>query len=168
MTFSPFGQTVKLWRLHRGYTQAELSRRSRVPRPNLSVIEQGKREVSLSTLRSLAFGLDVRPGILADGWPPPVPSPRVWSRGALERIADAVVEGRAASRRSERAVAQRLQAVLRHRIQLTARRRGAPRRGIRRGEAAWLSLRARCSPEILRSLLKRIDDRQRSQGSSLA
>lgn len=164
----PFGQTVRLWRLHRGYTQAELACRARVPRPNLSVIEQGKREVSLSTLRSLALGLDVRPGVLADGLPPPAPSPRVWSRAALERIADAVVGVRPAPRRSERAVAQQLRAVLRHRTQLAARRRGTPRRGVRRGEAAWLSLRARCSPEILRSLLKRIDDRQRSQGASLA
>ncbi|HMF41326.1 MAG TPA: helix-turn-helix transcriptional regulator, partial [Polyangia bacterium] len=66
----PFGETVLAWRLARGMTQAELGRAARIPRPNLSAIERGDREVTLKTLRALALALDVRPGVLADGIPP--------------------------------------------------------------------------------------------------
>ena len=86
----PFGQTVRVWRVHRGMTQQQLAQAAHIPRPNLSAIEQGKREVSLSTLRALALALEVQPGVLVDGIPPSLSggmsSP--FSRKALEEIAD--------------------------------------------------------------------------------
>jgi transcriptional regulator with XRE-family HTH domain len=60
----PFGETVLAWRLARGMTQAALARAACIPRPNLSAIERGDREVTLKTLRALALALEVRPGVL--------------------------------------------------------------------------------------------------------
>ena len=135
---NPFGQTVHLWRMHWDLTQDELARRSGMSRPNLSAVEQGKREVTLSTLRALAVALDVTPGILADGigpgqtaksiLPSPGPSdhplPRgeeksqpALSREALERIAKAVAQGKPASLSGrEREIAETLSKLVRNRM----------------------------------------------------
>ena len=90
----PFGQSVLLWRLDRHFTQAELAEKARIPRPNLSAIESGKREVSLKTLRALAEALGVRPGVLVDGiGPGKNKNTSGLSRQKMERIARAVVLG---------------------------------------------------------------------------
>lgn len=158
----PFGQTVRVWRLHRGRTQEQLAHAAGVPRPNLSAIERGKREVSLSTLRALALALEIRPGVLADGLPPSLPGrPARLSREALERIAEAAVRGTAVADPAERALAHLLR-VLTIRRRRVATGRGAAERGQRRAmDAAWLTVRATCPPAVLRSLLERIDDRSR-------
>src|SRR3972149_1332687 len=91
----PLGQNIMLWRVERGMTQDELSAKSRISRPNLSAIEQGRRDLTIQTLRSLAVALDVRPGLLVDGVSPgsekPLPA---LSREALERIAVSVARGK--------------------------------------------------------------------------
>src|SRR6185312_11287307 len=87
-----FGETVLAWRLTRGMTQTQLARAARVPRPNLSAIERGDREVTLRTLRALALALDVRPGALVDGEMPNAPG-APFTRTQMERIADAAVQG---------------------------------------------------------------------------
>ena len=74
-------------------TQAELARASHIPRPNLSTIERGDRDVTLRTLRALALALDVTPGTLADGVSPHQSSSPL-RREAMERIAAAAVTGR--------------------------------------------------------------------------
>lgn len=69
-------------------TQAQLASAARIPRPNLSHIEGGDRDVTLGALRALALALDVTPGTLADGIPPfEGTSPS--GRAAMERIAAA-------------------------------------------------------------------------------
>lgn len=46
-------------RERKGWTQAELARRSGVPKPSLNAYEREKRGVSLGTLRKLAVALEV-------------------------------------------------------------------------------------------------------------
>ena len=162
----PFGQTVRLWRAHRGLTQAQLAQAAGLPRPNLSAIERGRREVSLGTLRALAVALEITPGTLADGVAPGAPAAPVrLSRAALERVAGAVVPGH---RRLRNPIEEDLAAILR---QLTrahvraAAHRGSPPRGtIRADETAWLRARACYPPELVRTLLERVDDRIRVHG----
>jgi transcriptional regulator with XRE-family HTH domain len=43
----PFGATVVAWRLARAMSQENLARAAGIPRPNLSAIERGEREVTL-------------------------------------------------------------------------------------------------------------------------
>ena len=158
----PFGQTLWLWRFHRGLTQEQLARAARIPRPNLSAIERGRREVSLSTLRALALALKIQPGILADGLPPVLPGePAALSREALERIADAATRGIAVNDPTERTLANLLRLLTVHRRLDAGGRRRIERGRHRAMDAAWLTLRAACPPAVLRSLLERIDERYR-------
>ena len=157
----PFNEALRLWRLERQLTQEQLARRARVPRPNLSAIERGRREVSLSTLRALAFGLDLRPGVLADGLAPGEhPSPAV-SREAMERIAEAVVKNREVPNSAEQTLVELLRQVVTYRTQASRPQRGRPQGSGRSCDTAWMCLQARCAPEVIRSLIQRIDDRQR-------
>ena len=156
----PFGDTVLLWRLRRGWTQEELARRARVPRPNLSAIERGRREVSLKTIRALALALDVRPGLLVDGIAPGEAAPL--SRAAMERIAEATVRKTRLADPNEQAVLEEITDLVRSRLRASERqRKGAARLG-RRSDRAWLSL-SRYSPAVIQSLADRILERARSR-----
>ena len=170
----PFGEAVLLWRLQRGLTQEELARRAGVPRPNLSAIERGQREVSLKTLRALAVALGVRPGVLVDGIVPQEEAGGL-SREAMERIADAVVRNAPLAEPKEQALADRLKYLVGSRLRAagpvtkgsTLRLRpegrltskGAARLG-RVSDRAWLSLSS--YPEaVIESLVSRILERGR-------
>ncbi len=148
----PFGDTVLSWRLRRGLTQAELARRARVPRPNLSAIERGRREVSLKTIRALALALDVRPGVLVDGIVPGEAAPL--SREAMERIADAAVRKTRLADLNEQALAEQVNHLVGSRLRASrAGRKGV--RPSRRSDRAWLSL-SRYPPAVIQSLVDRI------------
>ena len=162
-----FGQTLRMWRAHRRLTQQALAQKARLPRPNLSAIERDKRDASLATIRMLAAALELNPGALVDGLAPPSGegSPR-FSREALERIADAVVDGVRPHHPTERTLAELLRRVMRYRLALASQRRGLPRGGKRAEESAWLTLQASIPAALLRSLLERIEDRLRAHAPS--
>jgi len=156
----PFGETILLWRASRGLTQAALAQTAGVTRPNLSGIERGKREVTLTTLRALANALDVQPGILVDGVPPRAPAGSLpFSRAALERIADAVIGGNRLHAREECVLVELLRTITRHKRLAAARQRGTYRRGHRVVETAWLTLKASYPAEVVHTLLRRIEAR---------
>src|SRR3989338_2958480 len=148
----PFGQTLFLWRRHRRLPQQQLAAAARLPRPNLSAIEQGRREVSLTTLRALAIALNVPAGVLVDGLSPGAGKPPRFLRAALERIAEAVAVGRLLHRPAERDVVDLLKSV----VGLRARRGGK-----RHAEAAWLTLQARYPRTVVQTLLERIEGHRR-------
>ena len=154
----PFGQTVLLWRLERRLTQAVLAKKARIPRPNLSGIERGKREVSLGTLRALAEALGLRPGILADGIPPSgILEKESLSRETLERIAKAAAQGRPRGTGEERKWIQALWRIIRSRTEAA---KGIHRRNrpiTRASDRAWLHL-TQHSPALAQSLIERVND----------
>ena len=152
----PFGDTVLLWRLRRGLTQVELARRARVPRPNLSAIERGRREVSLRTIRAVALALDVRPGLLVDGIAPGEEA--LLSRAAMERIADAAVRRTRLADLNEQALVEQITYLVGSRLRASqSGRKGGARLG-RRSDRAWLSL-SRYPPAVVQSLVDRILER---------
>ena len=108
-----FGENILLWRLHRSLSQEQLAALSNIPRPNLSDIEKGKRDVTLSTIRSLANALGVLPGTLVNG-EPPEHKKRAGdlSREFMERIAGSVARGRPPGDMEERQLYQLLREVL--------------------------------------------------------
>lgn len=161
MTPLPFGQTIVLWRAHRHLTQEALARKAGIPRPNLSAIERGQREVTLGTLRALALGLDIQPGILVDGMPPGgrEPARAELSRSALERIADSAVRATPLSNESERLVVDALRTVARQRLLAARRQKPPPRRSVRDMDEAWLWLTASYPPQVVQSLFQRMADR---------
>ena len=139
-----------LWRRHRGLTQQQLADRAGMPRPNLCAIEQGRREVSLTTLRALAIALGTSAGDLVEGIGPParaLPAQRL-SRSVIERIVNAVATGRTLADPGERELTRLLCHIL------------APRRGAKRlREAAWLMLRAKYPREVVQTLTERAQTR---------
>lgn len=162
----PFGETVLVWRLARGMSQAELASAARMSRPNLSAVERGDREVTLRTLRQLALALDVRPGVLADGIAPTT-SVRPLGRRALERIAGAAA-GRVAATQSKAADEggeARLTTLLTQAASARLASVAAPpggggpsgaRRPSRRGDRAYFLLKSATSSETVASLVDRL------------
>lgn len=164
----PFGQTLRLWRHQRRLTQEQLARRAKVSRPNLSAMERGRREVSLGTLRALAAGLDIRPGVLADGVPPETaehPTPSL-SREAIERMVDAVAFGHRLANPSEHTTATALRILLGHRTRAIHQQWSAPRTGRHAVLAAWATLSSLYGRDAIRMLADRAMERQRAHASS--
>jgi HTH-type transcriptional regulator/antitoxin HipB len=61
------GENVRDARKERGWTQEELSARTKLAVVQISRIERGKREIRLSTLIRLLDGLDIPPDVLLRG-----------------------------------------------------------------------------------------------------
>ena len=51
--------TVKIWREHRGLTQEDLAKRSKVSRPMIAAIESKHKKGGIATLKKLAVALEV-------------------------------------------------------------------------------------------------------------
>ncbi len=148
----PFAETVLAWRLFRGMTQADLARAARIPRPNLSAIERGGRDVTLRTLRALAVALDVRPGVLVDGEAPNAAAPAL-NRAALERIAEAAARDKPLPNPREAALARGLRDAMSSRLSAAgSRSKHAPGRT---ADRAYFFLRSTEPQETIASLLDR-------------
>ena len=169
MNMCPFGQALYLWRRHRGLTQESLARRARIPRPNLSAVERGKREVSLGTLRALALALGIRPGVLADGTAPAEleSRPISLSRETMERIANAVAFGRPAANAREQEIVAALRLLLRPRTAAIQGGRSPGRVSRRAAMRAWMTVTGRYSHSVVQHLADRVAERQRTHESSL-
>jgi len=61
-----FGENIKRLREEKGLSQDDIAAKCRVTKGSLSVIENGKRNFSFSTLLALAKALEVDPKILLD------------------------------------------------------------------------------------------------------
>jgi len=146
----PFGDTVLAWRLARGMTQAALATAAGVPRPNLSAIERGDREVTLKTLRALAVALTVKPGVLADGILPHGDR-RPLTRAGLERVALAAVRDLKLPDPREATLAKLLRAAVRSQVDSKWRYRSA-----RSADRAYFLLKTSETPETVASLVERV------------
>lgn len=61
------GAAVRAARSARGWSQAELARRSGVAQANVSIVETGRSDVRLSTLAAIARALDLELALVARG-----------------------------------------------------------------------------------------------------
>lgn len=151
-----FGDNILLWRLHKSLSQEQLAALSSLPRPNLSDIEKGRRDVTLSTIRSLANALGVSPGTLVNGEPP---KRKNWkgdlSRESMELVASSVAQGKPPKNPTERQIYHLLEEVLRCSLQCARTRQKHLPLPTRRGNRAWLLLRAQYSAETVNSLIVR-------------
>lgn len=166
----PFGRCLNLWRLHRGMSQAVLAREAGVPQPNLSDMERGEKEVSLRTLRALALALNIKPGLLADGIGPDSQAPLVLTRDRLERIAQAVVEGKTMADAQERELAMGVTLLVKAKFRAMGHSLKRPSkikvsRVIEKwkNKKAWLLLKTKYRDEEIDSLIKRISEKIRSK-----
>jgi transcriptional regulator with XRE-family HTH domain len=143
----PISRAVYLWRIKQGLSQQELAARAGLPRPNLSYIEQGARDVTLSTLRRLAEALGIRPGVLAEGIPPESYQSQVWSRENLDRLAHYFVGQKVRLNAREQKAAKLLQPLFNK----------AARRGARRADQSFLIAKCLFDPAAFKNLVTRVE-----------
>ena len=157
----PLGSTLCFWRQARGLTQAELASRAGVSRPNLSMIEQEARDLTVGTLKRLAEALQVRPGVLVDGIPPkPLASQRL-SRESLDRIARWVARKKRGRPRfhlteEEKTIAVWIESLAKHQVNLTAGRGRRLPRTVRRERQNFLEAKMNLGVSQIRNLLSRV------------
>ena len=91
--FNP-GIRIYQYRLQKGLTQAQLASQCGIPQPNLSNIEKGKQDLTVSTLIRIAGALEVRPGQFLEEekskWEKPI-----LTRKNVESIAEAILNPKA-------------------------------------------------------------------------
>ena len=152
------GENLYLWRFFRGLSQEALAKKAGIPRPNLSAIENGKREPSLTTLRMLSLALGVAPGRLLDGIPPVAFGGMDMSRETLEKIVRLSLGKREASFSSqEKNISNALSKIIRNRINARNKIYKNTLRGRQAYILNWLMLKATVNTLVLGSLLSRLD-----------
>ena len=116
--------------------------------------------MSLRTLRALALALEIKPGILADGVAPDLPKPLVLSRERLERIAQAVSQGKLPTDPQEQELAQGAAHLMKARLRAAGHpARPLSSKGAERAQDAWHSMNAQYRPEEIQSLVERISEK---------
>ena len=149
-----------MWRKKQGMSQALLAQKAGVPQPNLSAMERGEREVSLRTLRALAFSLGIPAGFLADGVGPDMEKPLVLTRDRLERIARAVSDGEPLADLRENDLARAAALLTKGRLRAAGHRgKSLAPRPSPNPEVTWLSINATYRPEEINSLVERISEK---------
>ncbi len=153
------GSNVYLYRRALGWTQQELARKAGIPRPNLSAIEKGKRDATVSTVHKIARTLGVKAGDLVDGRPPRLPE-NVESRDVLEAIADVLITGdQKKLSKIQRTIASLLGGLVHERISAAGFHDRFPRRDAKKMERDWSLLKNILPQTALNSLLQRLDKR---------
>lgn len=142
----PIGQALYLARISKKVTQAELARRAQIPQPNISNIEKGKRDVTVSTLLRICAALHISPAGLFEEKKPTIPM----RRHSLERIAKSVFNPQVRLSGEERNVAGLLRKQLPPKAYSYLNRREVYQ--------TWLELRSRFSDEEIRALFERVED----------
>jgi transcriptional regulator with XRE-family HTH domain len=87
-----FGETVKILREERGFTQEQLAERSGMTEKHLGEIERGVTEASITAIAGLAKGLQVSVSALVPDTQKPVPEPPRLSRAQWQVVYDATLE----------------------------------------------------------------------------
>jgi len=144
----PIGDYIYLRRLEKGMSQTELAAKSRMPQSNLSTIEKGKRDITVSTLRKIAAALDAHPRDFFEDWKP---DKIELSRSKIEHLAK-IVSGKAKSiKPAETELTDHLKNMI-------------PRRGrkyVKDINRSWLELRKRLSSSEIGSICERSDEYRR-------
>lgn len=153
-----FGGNIYLWRIFKGLSQEELAKRSGIPRTNLSAIENGKREVSLVTLRALAVALEIAPGVLVNGVAPLCFKKSLFSRVSLENIVEmSLGKIRNHSTAQQRIISAMLSRIIKNRINAQNKIYKNILLDRKTSMANWLMLKAAVETEALNNLLTRLD-----------
>lgn len=146
----PIGYRIAFFRRQRGLTQADLARRSGIPQPNLSRIERGEQDLTVSTLVRICSSLGTSPVKIFEERRSG--ESVCWTRSALERVARAVVGSAERLTGGEKKIAELFK------DEIHGLRKRLP---LKRVYQSWCELRQRLSREEIRALIERIADAQR-------
>jgi transcriptional regulator with XRE-family HTH domain len=143
------GSRLQLERFRRGISQTELARRSGIAQANLSHIENGKQDITVSTLLQICLALDVKPSSVFENPVANRKSPR-FTGLRLEKIAAAVVGPRLPKSKNDREIV-----LLLRKSMLPGRR---PRISSKEAILRWAELRQQLTTEEIETLRQRVED----------
>lgn len=136
----------------KGWTQAELAAQAGMAQANLSNIEKGKRDLTVSTLLRVAEALEVKPSELIEEAAPETFS---LTRIQVETLAKTVVHPRTKTSAEIRELAGLFREILSP---------ASPRASSKNIQQAWTKLRQRFSSQEIHGICQRVEDaRQRTR-----
>lgn len=150
----PIGTQITLKRLEKKMTQAQLSQAAGIPQPNLSKIEKGKQDLTVTTLCKIAYALGVPPADFFKQDDSNVTKSISLSRPQIEKIANAVWDKRIALNEEEKNVRDLL-------CDLLIRNKKRSSMQIQR---SWLRLKNKFDSAAIHSLCERVRERQARYG----
>lgn len=145
----PIGYQIYLRRLEQRWTQEELAQKADIPQPNLSNIEKGKQDITLSTLRKIAVAFNVHPGEFFDDLSDA--SKRTLNRREIEQLAKKVADETNPAKFEKDKVVTFYKNVLPQKGRVRARE-------LRR---SWLELRKRFNSQEINSVYERVEEYKR-------
>lgn len=142
------GQKLYLERIRRGVSQTELSLRTGIAQGNLSNIENGKQDITVSTLLQICMALGIKASNVLDTPVAGRPKAR-FSRARLERIAAAVVGPPLPSSKQDREIVRLFRNLV------VGHNRKIPSRET---TLHWSNLRQQLTDEEIEALRQRVED----------
>ena len=148
------GAKIYEYRNRKGWTQTELARRAGIAQANLSNIEKGKRDLTVSTLIRVASALEVKPSQLIEEETPA--KTLSLTRAQIEKLAQTVLDPDIKTSSEIKKLTDLLRI-----ISLESGTR--PANSSQKIQHAWNILRQKFSSDEIRGICQRIQDaRQRT------
>ncbi|MSR78150.1 MAG: helix-turn-helix domain-containing protein [Candidatus Omnitrophica bacterium] len=141
------GLKIYEYRSRRGWTQTELASRMGIAQANLSNIEKGKRDLTVSTLLRAASALEIKPSELIED--EPLLKTLSLTRPQIEALAKAVVHPELKISSGILELAELFRSILPE---------TNSRRSSQKIQHAWTRLRQRFSSVEIRGICQRIED----------
>ena len=147
----PIGYQITRLRQNRGWTQEKLASHSGIRQANLSKIERGLQDLTVTTLLRICSSLEIPPAAFFEERRPE--KSFLWTRSVLERVARAALGSARGLKKEEKEIVELLKNVV----------PGFSRRlSSKQAYQSWFELRQKLSDQEIRSLLERVQDaRQR-------
>lgn len=152
----PLHQTLYLWRKERGLTQSTLAGQTGISRPNLSAIEQGRRDITVGTVRRIAQALSISPGMLVDGIAPFSKKRSGLERDQLDRIARWVLGETVKLGREEKQIGTMVRSLMKEKLSSIRGEKKALGRNVRSEIHNLRLLKAMLRSEEIDNLISRI------------
>ncbi len=146
----PIGSHIYLKRLEKAITQNELAILAGIPQSNLSNIERGKCDMTVSMLRRIAVALDVAPTYFFADFDDESGKKEL-SRNEIEKIAKIVAKGAEPSTSKQREITELVKKVIPH----------SGRKRMKNLNRSWLELRKRFSAAEISSIYERVEEYRR-------
>lgn len=146
------GSKIYRYRCLKGLSQEELASLAGIAQANLSNIEKGKRDLTVSTLLRIAQALEMKPSALIDE---EISSkPFKLTRNQIETIAEAVLNPKTKASAKIKTLAGNFRQII-------------PGAGVRtssrKTQMAWMNLRRQLSSQEIKGICQRVEDaRQRA------
>ena len=143
----PVGYQITRLRQSKEWTQEELASRSGIRQANLSKIERGVQDLTVSTLLRICSSLGVSPAAIFEE--PPPGRTFLWTRPVLERVARAALGSTRRLKKEEKEIAELLKDIV----------PGFRRRlSSKQVYSSWYQLRQKLTAQEIHSLLERVQD----------